>query len=90
MFLPMTDITQVPFDDLVDYAKGFAKSTVPLMYTKNGNVPVDSLRYEHKWEDHPKYVALLEFWFDGEEIVKNNVHMMAKDGLVIGGQQAQM
>jgi len=62
----------------------------PLIFTSKGNVPVASLRYEHKWEDNAKYTALLEFWFDGDEIVKNNVHVMAKDGLVIGGEQAKM
>jgi hypothetical protein len=86
----MTDITKVPFDDLVDYAKGFAKASPPLIYTSKGNVPVDSLRYEHKWEDNDRYIALHEFWFDGDEIVKNSTHMLAKSGLVIGGQQAQM
>jgi hypothetical protein len=90
MFPPMTDITKVPFDDLVEYAKGFAKASPPLIFTSKGNVPVDSLRYEHRWQDNAKCVVLQEFWFDGDEIVKNNVHVMAKDGLVIGGEQAQM
>jgi hypothetical protein len=63
---------------------------VPLIYTSKGNVPIASLRYEHKWEDNDRYTALHEFWFDGDEIVKNSTHMLAKSGLVIGGQQAQM
>jgi len=72
----MTEITKV--------------STVPLIYTSKGNVPVDSLRYEHKWEDNDRYIALHEFWFDGDEIVKNSTHMLAKSGLVIGAEQVKI
>jgi hypothetical protein len=62
----------------------------PLIFTSKGNVPISTLRYEHRWQDNEKFTMLQEFWFDGDEIVKNNVHVMAKEGLSIGGQQAQM
>lgn len=65
---------------------------IPLIYTKNGNVPESTLRYEHRWEDSDKMTVLLEFWYDKEtgELVKNNFHGMAKQGLVLGSEQARM
>ena len=64
----------------------------PLIYTKNGNVPIDSLRYEHEWIDGPEVLVFHERWFDIEtgELMKNNMHGYVKKGLVIGAEQAQM
>ena len=40
----------------------------PLIFTARGNVPIDTLRYEHRWEDAPDETTLYESWFaeDGE------------------------
>lgn len=63
----------------------------PLIFTSKGNVPIESLRYEHQWSETDDYVSLEERWFDADgELVKNNRHMLAKRGLVIGGEQAVM
>ncbi len=62
----------------------------PLIYTKNGNVPIDSLRYEHEWIENEQHIFLHERWFDGEEMVKNNMHGYVKRGLSIAGEQAKM
>lgn len=63
----------------------------PLIWTTRGNVPVDSLRYEHRWEDTEQETTFTEFWFaeDGE-LVKNNCHKLAKRQLTIGGDMARM
>jgi len=63
----------------------------PLIYTSRGNVPIKSLKYEHRWEDDENEITLSEFWFaeDGE-LVKNNCHKLAKRPLTIGGEQARM
>lgn len=63
----------------------------PLIWTARGNVPIDSLRYEHKWEDTDDALFLKEFWYaeDGE-LVKSNCHGLAKRQLSIGGEQAAM
>ena len=63
----------------------------PLIYTKNGNVPVNSLRYEKHWNLSADLIQFVEEWWDGEELVRNNVHLYAVNGLpAIGGAQAQM
>lgn len=62
----------------------------PLIYTSKGNLPIDSLRYEHQWTDNEDYTAFEERWFLGDEVVKNNKHMLRKKPLTIGGEQAVM
>jgi hypothetical protein len=62
----------------------------PLIFTSKGNVPIDSLRYEHEWKDSPEALVFHERWFDGAELVKNNVHAYGKQPLTIGGEQAAM
>jgi len=63
----------------------------PLIWTLYGNLPVNSLKYEHKWEDTPEEVTFSEFWFTQEgELVKNNCHKLAKKQLPISGEQAAM
>ncbi len=63
----------------------------PLIFTSRGNVPIDSLRYEHRWTDGDDVLKLEEFWYaeDGE-LVKNNCHALAKRQLSICGEQAVM
>ena len=64
----------------------------PLMYTSRGNVPIDSLRYEHEWVVNDEIIVLHERWFaDDGELVKNNFHGYAVKGLPpIGGEQAKV
>lgn len=65
---------------------------VPLIYTKNGNVPERDLSYQKEWKISDEYIVFCEAWFDSEgDLVKNNVHMYSlKGGPAIGGQQAVM
>jgi hypothetical protein len=67
-----------------------AMNETPLIFTSKGNVPIDSLRYEHEWIDSPEMLIFHERWFDGSELVKNNAHAYAKQALTIGGEQAAM
>lgn len=53
----------------------------PLIYTKNGNVPADSLRMAPQWEDTPTYTKLTVNYFDGDELVRNDVHVYDKRGV---------
>lgn len=63
----------------------------PLKWTSRGNVPIDSLRYEHHWKDGPDFTILEESWFfeDGE-LASNNVHAYGRKPLTIGAEQAKM
>lgn len=63
----------------------------PLIWTKNGNVPVNSLRYDQRWTDTPDEVMFEEFWFAADgELMKNNCHKLAKKQLTTSGEQAAM
>ena len=64
----------------------------PLIYTANGNVPVDSLTYDKDWQITDDLIVFTEVWRDETgAIVKNNVHMYAKKGLPpLGAAQAAM
>jgi hypothetical protein len=61
----------------------------PLIWTSKGNVPIESLRYEHHWIDNADETTLHERWFDASgELVKNNVHMFGRKPLHLFGEQA--
>ena len=64
----------------------------PLIYTANGNVPVNSLTYDKDWTITDDLIVFSEVWRDDTgAIVKNNVHMYAKKGLPqLGAVQAAM
>ena len=60
----------------------------PLIYTSKGNVPIDTLRYEHRWSETEDYVSFEEIWYDQSgELVKNSRHVLAKKPLIIGVEQ---
>lgn len=52
---------------------------VPLMWTKNGNVPVESLRYEEQWVLDGDVLALKRNYYDkaNGELVSNSFHGFA-------------
>lgn len=48
----------------------------PLIWTSKGNLPVESLTYEHSWLETGKELIFQECWRDETgEVVKNNAHM---------------
>ena len=47
---------------------------VPLIYTKNGNMPVLDLRLETRWTFTEDVITFEELYYDGEEIVRHSVH----------------
>jgi hypothetical protein len=58
--------------------------TTPLIYTINGNVPIDDLEYSTTWEDNEKYTKLIETYkFDGE-VVRESVHILTRQNLNLG------
>ncbi len=58
--------------------------TTPLIYTSMGNMPVDELEYNTYWEDTSGYTKLTEVYkFDGK-IVRESVHVLAKQNLDLG------
>jgi hypothetical protein len=54
----------------------------PLIWTTKGNLPISSLQYRHQWNDTPNETTLVEEYLLGEEIVKRNVHVMLKQGIL--------
>lgn len=64
------------------------QQTIPLIYTANGNVPESSLKYSYNWIDGPEQIVFTEVWHDtAGEIVKKNVHMYARNGISMTGEQ---
>lgn len=57
----------------------------PLIYTTKGNLPIASLRYEHKREDVPGKIVLIEEYFLGDESVKRAVHVLPVFGVCAEG-----
>lgn len=62
-------------------------SDEPLIYTALGNLPVSSLRYETAWHDDADCTVFRETYYLGEEVVKQSIHVMRKQGLLTDLQQ---
>lgn len=59
----------------------------PLIYTINGNVPIDSLNYHTEWVDTPMFTKFREWYTDNDGVtVKESAHVMAKEGVLAQGQ----
>jgi hypothetical protein len=62
------------------------ENEVPLIWTKNGNVPIDSLTQEVQWEFGEVFVKLVERWRDATgDVVKEGAHVYSKIGLAGDG-----
>ena len=59
----------------------------PLIHTIHGNLPVDSLTYSTKWDDQADYTKFTETYKQGDEVVRQSVHVMGKKPLEIGSIQ---
>ena len=59
----------------------------PLIHTINGNLPVDSLTYSTEWDDQADYTKFTETYKQGDEVVRQSVHVMGKKPLEIGSIQ---
>lgn len=58
--------------------------TTPLIYTINGNVPIEDLEYSTTWEDNESYTKLIETYkYDGE-VVRESVHILTRQNLDLG------
>lgn len=53
----------------------------PLVWTTKGNLPVASLTYSTTWQDSPEATVFIEVYRQGDEVVKQSVHVMSKQGL---------
>lgn len=62
----------------------------PLIYTTKGNVPCNSLRLVPVWEDTPDYAKVNVQYFDGDELVRNDVYVYDKKGIAATGVAASI
>jgi hypothetical protein len=54
----------------------------PLIYTKNGNVPMDSLTMHVEWTEAEEWIKCREYWTDSTgDIVKDGAHVYVKKGI---------
>lgn len=64
--------------------------TTPLIYTINGNMPIEDLEYSTTWEDNESYTKLIETYkYDGE-VVRESVHILTRQNLNLGLVQGTM
>ena len=59
----------------------------PLIWTSKGNLPIEALTYEHKWEDSEEYMKFSETYSLDGEVVKQSAHVYKKKGLDVFGEQ---
>ena len=48
----------------------------PLIYTKNGNLPIESLEYATRWETSEEYIKFIETYTLNGEIVRESAHVL--------------
>lgn len=53
---------------------------IPLIHTIKGNLPVSDLDYKEVWENDEHHVTFRQSYFLNGELVRQNVHMLAKHG----------
>lgn len=62
-------------------------SDEPLIWTTKGNLPVSQLRYETAWHDGADHVAFRERYYLGDEVVKESVHVLKREGAALAPTQ---
>jgi hypothetical protein len=62
----------------------------PLIWTTKGNLPVSQLRYETAWQDSPDCVVFRETYYLGDEVVKQSVHVLKRQGQAAQSEQATL
>lgn len=63
----------------------------PLIWTKNGNVPISTLTYQTGWDVQPTYIKFCERYIDASgEVVKESAHVYDKAGLSASAIAAQL
>lgn len=64
---------------------------VPLIYTTEGNVPIDSLAYSHEWLEDDMAIILVETYKNKDGVVvKQSRHIKLKQGLSAFGEQSTL
>lgn len=59
----------------------------PLVWTKNGNMKASDLKFQTAWEITEDYIILHEYYFAGEELVREDKHVKMLKGENFLGQQ---
>jgi hypothetical protein len=64
---------------------------VPLIYTSKGNLPIDSLSYQTRWELTDEYIKFVERYLDATgEVVRESAHVYSKQPVTGYGQAASI
>jgi hypothetical protein len=61
-----------------------------MIHTSHGNLPIDSLQYETRWEDTPDYIKFVEVYRLDGEVVRESAHVYSKRGLLAEPAAAQL
>ena len=68
----------------------YDETAKPLIWTTKGNLPIDTLEYEHSWEDTPDQVTFKEIYRLDGEIVKQSAHVYIRKGLTVFSEQGSI
>lgn len=58
----------------------------PLIWTSKGNLPMSSLKYTTSWQITEEYVKFVEKYMLGDELVKENAHVLSLQGFGCSAQ----
>lgn len=56
------------------------KKEVPLIWTTEGNLPIEILEYKYYWLDSPKETVFVEEYYLEGHLVKRSPHVLLRDG----------
>ena len=65
------------------------KDQVPMIWTNQGNLPIEILDYKTEWVDAPDVISMAEIYEYKGEVVRRSVHVYNKTGLDMGSAQAE-
>jgi hypothetical protein len=51
-----------------------SETEVPLIYTKNGNLPISDLELKTIWDFEPTGITFIEDYYQSDELVRRSVH----------------
>lgn len=63
-------------------------TSVPLVWTTKGNLPGSQLVIKQSWIDNDDETTLALEYFDGDELVRRDVHMRLKKSVISTAEAA--
>ncbi len=62
----------------------------PLIYTINGNVPINSLKHKIIWKYNGNCIVLTDNYYSGRKLVKSSTHVYSKKPLIFASENGSL